>query len=274
MRGNMNMNTSKLIRFETLNNTRDLGGLTSKDGRKIKYKKILRSGTLFDISENDKKKLKDEFHLSKVIDLRTEAEQIQKKDTFIKGVKYISNPILNEAHMGITRENDQIKRDSTVDFVTRHINNDDGYEFMRDLYLNFVKDSFCLAHFSSFIKELEKEEDLILFHCSVGKDRVGISTYFFLSILDICEEEKEADFLITNEILEKDTLKIIESLRKDIDSPLLDKTYKELFLVNEGYLNAIKEYISNTYGSFDNFRKEVLHISDEEVKKLKDMYLE
>ena len=84
MRENINMNTSKLIRFETLNNTRDLGGLTSKDGRKIKYKKILRSGTLFDISENDKKKLKDEFHLSKVIDLRTEAEQIQKKDTYIK----------------------------------------------------------------------------------------------------------------------------------------------------------------------------------------------
>ena len=50
MRENINMNTSKLIRFETLNNTRDLGGLTSKDGRKIKYKKILRSGNLFDIS--------------------------------------------------------------------------------------------------------------------------------------------------------------------------------------------------------------------------------
>lgn len=268
------MKTSSLIRFETLNNTRDLGGLASKDGRKIKYKKILRSGNLFNISENDISKLKEEYHLSKVIDLRTEAEQIQKKDAHIKDVKYISNPILNEAHMGITRENNEIKRSSTIEFVTSHIKKDDGYEFMKDLYLNFVKDSFCLAHFSSFIKELEKEENLILYHCSVGKDRVGIATYFLLSILDIDEEEKDADFLITNEILEKDTLNIIESLRKDIDSPLLDKTYKELYLVNEGYLNAVKEYITNTYNSFDTFRKEVLNISDEEVKKLKDMYLE
>ena len=176
-------------------------------------------------------------------------------------------------------DNDKLRREEEIHQLTENNQIDDDIEVQdetpkeEDLH-NEQEDELNEDNKPHVDPELEKEEDLILFHCSVGKDRVGISTYFFLSILDICEEEKEADFLITNKILEKDTLKIIESLRKDIDSPLLDKTYKELFLVNEGYLNAIKEYISSTYGSFDNFRKEVLNISDEEVKKLKDMYLE
>ena len=48
---------SRVIRFETLNNTRDLGGTSARDGRHIKKGRLIRSGQLSGISANDKKKL-------------------------------------------------------------------------------------------------------------------------------------------------------------------------------------------------------------------------
>ena len=44
---------SKRIEFETLNNTRDLGGMRTEDGRTIVSGKLIRSGHLYGASVND-----------------------------------------------------------------------------------------------------------------------------------------------------------------------------------------------------------------------------
>ena len=41
------------IAFEKCQNVRDLGGLKTEDGRKIKAKRVLRTGNLSLITEND-----------------------------------------------------------------------------------------------------------------------------------------------------------------------------------------------------------------------------
>ena len=50
---------SQRIEFETLLNTRDLGGMTGADGRKIKPCRLIRSGHLYMASSNDLKKSPD-----------------------------------------------------------------------------------------------------------------------------------------------------------------------------------------------------------------------
>ena len=48
-----NKDKNMKIAFEKCQNVRDLGGLKTEDGRKIKAKRVLRTGNLSLITEND-----------------------------------------------------------------------------------------------------------------------------------------------------------------------------------------------------------------------------
>ena len=46
---------------------------------------------------------------------------------------------------------------------------------------------------------LAEQENLpVLLHCTAGKDRTGVSTAFFLSVLGVSRDIIEADYLLTN----------------------------------------------------------------------------
>ena len=59
---------SVLIKFEKLSNARDLGGMRTADGRRIKQGRLIRSEQLMNLSPNDKVKL--EGLLDTVVDFR------------------------------------------------------------------------------------------------------------------------------------------------------------------------------------------------------------
>ena len=84
------------IELENLLNTRDLGGYVNKVGKKIKYKRLIRSGTLCKASENDIKTLCDEYDLKKIVDLRNKEEMWSEPDPSIEGVEHVWCPILNK----------------------------------------------------------------------------------------------------------------------------------------------------------------------------------
>ena len=67
---------SKVIKFERLNNTRDLGGMVTQDNRRIKENKLIRSGHLYAASEADREKLSELVDM--IIDFRTEMEKDRK----------------------------------------------------------------------------------------------------------------------------------------------------------------------------------------------------
>ena len=93
------------IQLEGLYNTRDLGYFKSLDGRKIRSHKLIRSGELYNLSDNDKKILLDEYNLKTIIDFRTKTERDEKPDPVLEKVNVVINPILEEKTLGITKEN-------------------------------------------------------------------------------------------------------------------------------------------------------------------------
>lgn len=60
------------IQLEKVYNTRDLGGFKSLNGKIIRPHKLIRSGELYNLSENDKKILLNEYNLKTIVDFRTE----------------------------------------------------------------------------------------------------------------------------------------------------------------------------------------------------------
>ena len=177
--------------------------------------------------------------------------------------------------MGITKENDFSSKQSNIRFVSKHIERNDAYEFMRNLYIDFVNNPYCLTQYTKFIKILlDSEDGAVLYHCSVGKDRVGIATYIILSLLDVKEQDIIEDFMLTNYLIEDSINREIDDLRDDIPSLQLEETYRQLFMVQKGYIEAILSFINTSYGSFFDFRRDVLKISDEDAKRFKEKFLE
>ena len=74
------------IYLEGADNTRDLGGLKTTEGAVIKDKQLIRSNRLSRITQKDKILLETEYHLQKILDLRTPMEVEQEPDLEVAGI--------------------------------------------------------------------------------------------------------------------------------------------------------------------------------------------
>ena len=68
------------IHLEGADNARDLGGLKTTEGAVIREKKLIRSNRLSKLTQNDMNLLSNEYHLHKILDLRTPMEVEQEAD--------------------------------------------------------------------------------------------------------------------------------------------------------------------------------------------------
>lgn len=92
------------ISLENISNIRDLGGLRTADGRFLAPGLLLRSANLAEATLEDRKALREKYHLSKIIDLRTGTERREKPDAAIPEVDYVPIPIFDESVAGISHE--------------------------------------------------------------------------------------------------------------------------------------------------------------------------
>ena len=164
-------------------NARDLGGLPTMDGRKVRTGLLLRSGELAGITDADARTL-SQYPLRTVIDFRTDLEREQKPDRVLAGVRYIHCPIVQQAAAGLTRE----EQADPYGAVVAHAKTMAGKEraFMCELYRGLVTREFSVDHYRQFFALLLAQTDgALLYHCTAGKDRVGVGTMLLLTALGV-----------------------------------------------------------------------------------------
>ena len=98
------------IYLEGADNTRDLGGLKTTEGAVIKDKQLIRSNRLSRITQKDKILLETEYHLQKILDLRTPMEVEQEPDLEVAGAVYENIPFFMESMVGVSREQETRKQ--------------------------------------------------------------------------------------------------------------------------------------------------------------------
>ena len=267
------------IKFENLNNTRDLGGFVTKDGKHIREGKLIRSGQLFFASENDRQELRRRVSL--IVDFRTGKEQEEKPDPVMEGVEYIAIPPIEDLQAGITRE-EEADQSATENFVMDPLK---AKAYMTNVYRMLIRSEHAVKAYERFVHLLlEERERAVLWHCTAGKDRAGFAAAIVLELLGVSREEILKDYLMTNIYLQKEVEVLIDALRKEYGTseyeanPETKEAAKAalgyLFGACEDYLKALYEEIDIKYGSFDGFAKDGLHLTEEEHEKLKEIYLE
>ena len=260
------------IQLQSLPNTRDLGALVTEDGRHILPRRLLRSGSLYHISLTDQDVLTEEYHLTEVIDLRTKKEVLEKPDTLMEGVRYYEIPIVDEETLGISQEG--LSRPENIIKLMKNMNIVPE-EFIENQYRNFVRDQYSVKQYARFMDLiLHHEGGAVLWHCSAGKDRVGVGTALLLSALGVPREVIREDFLKTNLYLEEEMQHMVRYLETKtiVDSRVMDKV-RILYKVKGEYLDMVFDTIEKDYGSMEYFMKKALYLNPKAIDTLKNKYL-
>lgn len=259
-------------------NARDLGGIETMDGRRIKPNRLIRSGMLARLTDEDVEYLKS-AGLKTVVDFRTSAERVQKPDRVIDGAEYIVCPMLEDKTDGITRdkpESEDEEAQRTLKMARRLMEHDpDGVRQMRSLYPILVTLDHSLEHYRRFFEILLKHEDgALLYHCTMGKDRVGTATALLLTALGVPREGIVADYMITRERCAPGTQRLLNNCRKFTDDDAVLEFVYRLDTVQEDFIAATFETIDEVHGGMDRFLRDKMGLDAAAIERLKLLYLD
>ncbi len=262
---------SRRIELEKLNNTRDLGGMKTKDGGTVKAGRLIRSGHLFHMTDKDKEILSG--LVDTVVDLRTPAEAAQRPDTLIEGVSYCHIPILNSFAAGVTHEKEA--EEEAMETLVR--DEKKAAAKMVGIYQGFTGQDFPVKQYRRFLdKALEKRDKALLWHCTAGKDRAGFGAAILQRLLGIEEEAIYEDYMATNVYLKEEVDMLLRMSHEELEDPdpLYDAGLLCLFEARTEYIKAAGDKARELYGSFEGFIYNGLKVTTDEIDILRDMYLE
>lgn len=252
---------SRLIHFDKLHNTRDLGGMKTGDGRFIREHLLFRSGNLSDLSPNDVEALSKTIHT--VVDLRSDREREQKPDLVIPGAQNIHIPIVESFTEGITRE-----KESDMNLFRRFIfKPDEAKDFMIGMYRAFTADG-AVRQYGRFM-QLLPDEAPVLWHCTAGKDRAGIASVIIEEALGVEREDIIEDYLKTNEYVKKEIESLTEFVKRqaETDHDLPTEALRYLFGVEEEYIMSFYAAVDEKFGSMDSFLDKGLGVDKELLRE-------
>ena len=260
----------KRIKFEKLKNTRDLGGFVCSDGRKIKSRLLLRSGELGKATKNDINLLRNGYDLRTVIDLRTDAEKHQSPDPAIDGVEYIECPLLDNSFLGIARDEYSIEA-----WLNLFVDSDrQPVEIFGDMYLRLTFDEYVRPYVKKIFDILANADGAVLWHCSAGKDRVGVTTALILSVLGVPEEVIVRDYLMTGVFTFPEIAEIRFLAGLKYHNKKMNEAVACLMGVRKEYIVPVLEKAKAEYGSVEGMLVELFGIAPETLEAIRKKYLE
>ena len=261
--------------LQNLPNTRDLGALAAEDGRHILPHKLLRSVTLYHTSLADQHVLQEDYKVKTVIDLRGQTERKEKPDTVLMGVEYYHIPMIDEetaddsleSRLGLLRASGLLHQILEYDGELEAL--------IKKQYENFVRDQYSVKQCARFMDVLfHHENGSVLWHCSMGKDRVGITTALLLCALGVHKDVILEDYMRSNACLAGELDYMLRYLEANkLDSMANVNKVSALFKVKEEYLDGLFRSIYREYGTVERFLRKGLYLNPKTVTALQSKYL-
>jgi protein-tyrosine phosphatase len=172
------------VRFEGLDNVRDVGGLPLRDGGRTRFGQVLRSANLRHVTDADVAHLVEVFGLRLVIDLRTAREIDRDGPTAVaaRGVETVALSFIPEDGEALPQTGD------------------DSDPLLRS-YLGYLVDR--TENVVQAVRLLGgPDAGPALVHCAAGKDRTGVLLALVLDAIGVQREAVIADYALSAEHVE------------------------------------------------------------------------
>ncbi|WP_405884269.1 tyrosine-protein phosphatase [Streptomyces sp. NBC_01136] len=248
-------------------NFRDVGGLPTADGRRVRYGRLFRSGHLAHATEGDAAFLAS-LGLHTIFDFRNAADQkLEGPDVELPGVRNVNLPLTDPADGS---EFWKMVRDGHVDQLRAHLGDGGAANRMINSYREIIKDR--TAEHSQVLHALAEDSVPALMHCAAGKDRAGLSIAVTLLALDVERDAIVADYLESNATHRR--YKVRRNGSESARSPEVMELLSPLFDARAEYLSAAFETIEETWGGVDTYLEQGLGVTPEHRERLRERLLD
>ena len=248
------------------NNFRDMGGLVCKDGKTIKPKKLIRSASLFELSDAGKRML-DNLHIDTVLDLRSNEEVANKPDYVPIGSTYTHLPVFDNKDFDLV----VVSKEQTDRVLA--LKGEGIDEMRRQKYMVYASMPFAKQTWNHLFESMDKGET-ILFHCSEGKDRTGMAAAVIEYCLGRTMPQIAEQYLMSNEYVKwhnRKTQFLLLMLRKEkrLREVIQFCETVDMHQFNTAYTAALKNY-----DNIDDFLLKEYNITQARKTRWQSYYLQ
>ncbi|MBZ0274764.1 MAG: tyrosine-protein phosphatase, partial [Anaerolineae bacterium] len=252
----------RILPLKKVANCRDIGGYRTTDGRRTRWGRIYRSGSVAHPAESDVEYL-GRLGLQLVCDLRS-AEEVETAADVLP-----EQPTLAYRHLPITAEGTSQRRQSALLFDPIRL-----VRMFEDTYLHTFIDDHART-FGDALRLLADETTLpALFHCTAGKDRTGLTAALLLLTLGVPEETVIADYSQSNRYYEAVHAYAAKMLRPMAFLGVKADHMQPLLTADPALLRTALAYIRDHYGSIESYLLNAAGLDADTLARLRVNLLE
>lgn len=246
---------------------RDLGGIECADGKRVIEGKLFRSGHLSKLRSRDYKKLKQEFRIKHIVDLRSNSEVTEKPDK-VGQIKYHRFTPLDDSL------NPSVNRHNRLAILKRNMAKEGGtLKHLSDIYRRIISLPESIEAYRELFRLLLESEGGVLWHCTQGKDRTGMGSVMVLLALGADKETVMRDYMAYNRMCRFQNTMIFIGIVVAKFSVHMARSLNNLMSARMEYLKAAFDEMEKCYGSIEGYLKDALELTDENLTQLRSMYL-
>jgi protein-tyrosine phosphatase len=251
--------------LEGAKNFRDLGGYRTSNGRYVRWGLVYRSNHLVSLTARDSKYLNG-LGIRLVCDFRSDGERARAPDHWTgTAPEFFSVPIGSNLITAPTA--DDLKRR----IASIHLETKDSVRAY-DYAIEYA------GQYAKILRRIAAGDLPAVEHCTAGKDRTGVFSAILLTMLGVPREIVVQDYMLSNQyLLAPDS---IEGTAADLqrafslaEAPDIS-TVRTIMTAKPETLEATLDKIDKTYGSFDNYLRDAVKLSDSDLAMIRQRLLE
>lgn len=217
------------LALQGVQNARDLGGYRTTDGRTVATGLVFRSGELSKATDADLAVLADQG-VRIDADLRTSFERAFAPDRVPAGATQQMVDVIGQAPPQVLA--------STLTAGP-------------DLYRAFITAPGANEAFAAVLRDIiDTRDGAVLFHCTAGKDRTGWASAVLLTLLGVDRDTVNYDYLLSNYYRNAGP----DDSLNGVVLPALDAAFDQ---------------VDQSYGGFDNYVRDGLKLTDDDIAALR-----
>ncbi|AJE43562.1 tyrosine-protein phosphatase [Streptomyces nodosus] len=249
-------------------NFRDVGGLPTVDGRRVRHGVLFRSGHLAHATEKDAEFLVS-LGLHTIFDFRNAADKrLEGPDVDLPGVRNMNLPLSDPADGA---EFWKMVRDGDLEQLRTHLAEGKAVNRMIVSYRAIIRER--TAEHSRVLRALAEDSVPALMHCAAGKDRAGLSIAVTLLALGVEREAIVTDYLESNAKHRRYRVHRNGS-SADAYSPEVMELLSPLFDARAEYLTAAIDTVEETWGGVDAYLERGLGLTPALRERLHERLLD
>ena len=244
--------------LEGARNFRDLGGYRASDGRYVRWGLVYRSGHLVNLTARDSQYLGN-LGIRLVCDVRSEGERARARGHWQGNApEFFSVPIGSNLIKSLTAD-DLKRRVAAINAETKESVR--GYDYAIEY----------AGQYGKILHRIAAGDLPVVEHCTAGKDRTGVFSAILLTALGVPRDTVVQDYMLSNQfLLAPDAIQgTAADLQLAFGLPERPDpaTVKTIMTSRPEALAATLDKIDQTYGSFSNYLRVAVKLSDSDLER-------